>query len=312
MSPPAFSKAALVVNTGSRTGAHAFDEARSRLTEVGVPLHNAYPLKNPARLPETVHEAVEDGCDLVVVGGGDGTISSTVDELVGRSAVLGVLPLGTANDFARTLQIPSDLEQACDTIARGKVVDVDLGLVGDNYFVNVASAGLSVRVTRTLSSRLKSRLGPLAYPVATMRAFRQHRPFTARMEFPDGDHETLEIDDLLQVAVGNGRYYGGGAVVAPEAGIDDHTLDVYAIKQGRMRDHVHIARLFKSGSFVQHPNVVHVETKRLRMQTTPEEQINVDGEVVATTPQEFSVARNALNVLVPEHSTAAEKDAGHG
>jgi diacylglycerol kinase (ATP) len=312
MSPPAFSKAALVVNTGSRTGAHAFQEARGRLTEVGVPLHNAYPLKNPARLPETVHQAVEDGCDLVVVGGGDGTISSTVDELAGRSAVLGVLPLGTANDFARTLGIPSDLAQACDTIARGKVVDVDLGLVGDNYFVNVASAGLSVRVTRALSSRLKSRLGPLAYPVATMRAIREHRPFTARLEFPDGDHEPLEVDDLLQVAVGNGRYYGGGAVVAPGAGIDDHTLDVYAIKQGRMHDHVHIARLFKSGSFILHPNVVHVTTQRLLLETTPEEQINVDGEVVAATPQEFSVARNALNVLVPEDSTAAEKDADAG
>jgi diacylglycerol kinase (ATP) len=309
MNPPAFEKAALVVNTGSRTGAHAFDAARGRLRELGVPLQNAYPLKNPARLPETVHEAVEDGCDLVVVGGGDGTMSSTVDQLASRSVVLGVLPLGTANDFARTLEIPFDVDEACKTIAHGKVVDVDLGLVGDNYFVNVASAGLSVRVTRALSSRLKSRLGPLAYPVATVRALRQHRPFAARLEFPDGDHEPLEVDDLLQVAVGNGRYYGGGAVVAPDAGIDDHTLDVYAIKQGRLRDHAHIARLFKSGSFVQHPNVVHVETKRLRLETTPEEQINVDGEVVAATPQEFSVARNALNVLVPQESTAATKDA---
>ena len=309
MNPPEFKKAALVVNTGSRTGAHAFDEARSRLTELGIPLENAFPLKNPARLPETVHEAVESGCDLVVVGGGDGTISSAVDELASRSVVLGVLPLGTANDFARTLQIPFDLGRACETIAHGKVVDVDLGLVGDNYFVNVASAGLSVRVTRTLSSQLKSRLGPLAYPVATMRALRQHQPFRARLEFPDGDNEPLEVDDVLQIAVGNGRYYGGGAVVAPEAGIDDHTLDVYAIKQGRWRDHVHIARLFKSGSFVQHGNVVHVETKRLVLETTPTEQINVDGEVVASTPQQFTVARNALDVLVPQDATAAQRDA---
>ena len=312
MNPPAFKKAALVVNTGSRTGAHAFEGARDRLTQLGVPLENTYPLKNPGRLPETVHEAVASGCDLVVIGGGDGTISTTVDELASRSAVLGVLPLGTANDFARTLEIPFDVDQACETIAHGKVVDVDLGLVGDNYFVNVASAGLAVKVTRALSSQLKSRLGPLAYPVATMRAFRQHQPFTARLEFPDGDNEPLELDDLLQVAVGNGRYYGGGAVVAPEAGIDDHTLDVYAIKHGKLRDHVRIARLFKSGSFIQHPNVVHVETKRLVLTTTPTEQINVDGEVVAATPQEFSVARNALNVLVPQNSTAAQKDVGSG
>jgi diacylglycerol kinase (ATP) len=312
MNPPAFKKAALVVNTGSRSGAHAFDEARGRLTELGIPLQNTFPLKNPARLPETVREAVEDGCDLVVVGGGDGTISSAVDELAGRSVVLGVLPLGTANDFARTLQIPFELEPACEAIAGGKVVDVDLGLVGDNYFVNVASAGLAVRVTRALSSQLKSRLGPLAYPVATVRAFRQHQPFRARLEFPDGDNEPFEVDDLLQLAVGNGRYYGGGAVVAPDAGIDDHTLDVYAISQGRLRDHAHIARLFKSGSFIQHRNVVHVTTKRLVLDTTPTEQINVDGEVVASTPQEFSLAGNALNVVVPQDSTAAEKDVDTG
>jgi YegS/Rv2252/BmrU family lipid kinase len=305
-----FKRAALVVNTGSRTGTDAYKAARDRLTDLGVPLTDTFPVTDGARLPETVHAAVEDGCDLVVLGGGDGTISASVDQLVGRQVVLGVLPLGTANDFARTLQIPFDVDQACDTIAHGKVVDVDLGLAGDNYFVNVASAGLSVGVTRALSARLKSRLGPLAYPVATLRAYRQHEPFTARLEFPDGDNEPVEVDDLLQVAVGNGRHYGGGNVVAPDAGIDDHTLDVYAIRRGRMRDHVHNARMFKTGTFVEHDNVVHRTTRRLMLRTEPGQQINVDGEVVATTPEEFTIARNALDVLVPQHATAADKD-GH-
>jgi diacylglycerol kinase (ATP) len=308
MDTPEFKRAALIVNTGSRTGAHAFSQARDRLTALGVPLAGVFPLTDAARLPETVHQAVEDGCDLVVLGGGDGTVSASVDQLAGRPVVLGVLPLGTANDFARTMQIPSDVDQACETIATGKVVDVDLGLAGDNYFVNVASAGLSVGVTQALSARLKSRLGPLAYPVATVRAYRRHRPFTARLEFPDGDNEPMDIDDLLQVAVGNGRHYGGGNVVAPEAGIDDHALDVYAIRQGRMRDHVNIARLFKDGSFVEHHNVVHLTTRRMVLHTDPVEQINVDGEVVASTPEEFSVARNALDVLVPQQATSARKD----
>ncbi|MDQ4084941.1 MAG: lipid kinase [Actinomycetota bacterium] len=311
MSSQQFRRAALIVNTGSRTGAHAFGQARDRLTQLGVPLVDPFPLRDAARLPETVHEAVQDGCDLVVLGGGDGTISASVDQLVGRPVVLGVLPLGTANDFARTLQVPFDVDQACEAIAHGKVVDVDLGLAGDNYFVNVASAGLSVGVTKALSARLKSRLGPVAYPVATVRAYRQHRPFTARLEFPDGDHETLDVDDLLQVAVGNGRYYGGGNVVAPQAGIDDHTLDVYAIRRGRVRDHVNIARLFKNGSFVEHHNVMHLTTRALRLSAEPSQQINIDGEVVASTPEEFSVARNALNVLVPQQATAAERDRPH-
>ncbi len=309
---PRFQRAALIVNTGSRTGAHAYEQARDRLTELGVPLADTFPVTDGARLPETVHAAVNDGCDLVVLGGGDGTVSCAVDELVAKRVVLGVLPLGTANDFARTLQIPSDVGQACETIAHGKVVDVDLGQVDDNYFVNVASVGLSVAVTEALSPRLKARIGPLAYPVATLRAYRRHVPFTAMLEFPDGDHEPVRLDDLLQVGIGNGRHYGGGNVVAPDAGIDDHALDVYAITRGRLRDHVSIARLFRSGTFVEHDNVVHLTTRRMRMRTDPEQYVNVDGEVVATTPQEFSVARNALDVLVPQHATAAAKDAHAG
>lgn len=308
-SPPAFTRAALIVNTGSRTGADAFEEARDRLTGLGVPIADTFPVTKGSRLPETVQSAVQSGADLIVLGGGDGTVSSAVDYLVDKPVVLGVLPLGTANDFARTLQIPSDLEQACHTIAHGKVVDVDLGLVEDNYFVNVASVGLSVAVTEALTHKLKARLGPLAYPVATLRAYGRHQPFTTRLEFPDGDHEPIELDDVLQVAVGNGRHYGGGNVVAPDAGIDDHSLDVYAIKRGRLRDHVSIARLLRSGSFVDHHNVVHLTTRRMQMHTEPQQHINVDGEVVATTPQQFTVARNALDVLVPQDATAAERDA---
>ncbi|MGH3356022.1 MAG: lipid kinase [Nocardioidaceae bacterium] len=307
---PEFKRAALIVNTGSRTGEQAFARARDRLRELNVPLVDPFPVTDGARLPEAVHEAVEDKCDLVVLGGGDGTISAAVDQVVGHPVVVGVLPLGTANDFARTLGIPFDVRQACDTIANGKVVDVDLGLVGDNYFVNVASVGLSVGVTKALSRRLKARLGPMAYPVATVRAYRRHQPFTARLEFPDGDHDAVEIADLLQVAVGNGRHYGGGNVVAPGAGIDDHSLDIYAIRQGRLRDHVRLARQLKDGSFVEHPDVVHLTTRRLLLHTEPGEHINVDGEVVATTPEEFTVARNAIDVLVPSDSTAARKDQG--
>lgn len=309
-----FGRAALVVNSGSRSGAEAFDTARDRLTELGLPLAHCYPVTDAARLPEVIDDVLADGCDLVVLGGGDGTMSAVVDQLAQSGVTLGVLALGTANDFARTLQIPTDVVEACDAIAHGKVVDIDLGVVGRNpdrgrHFVNVASVGLSVGVTRALSPVLKKRLGPLAYPVATMRAYREHRPFTAYLEFPDGDHATLRLDDLLQVAVGNGRHYGGGNVVSPDAGIDDHSLDVYAIRRGRMRDHVSIARVLRDGSFVEHDNVTHVTTRRVRLRTDPEQQVNVDGEVVASTPQEFSVDRNALDVLVPHASTGARQDA---
>lgn len=301
-------RAALVVNTDSRTGAQAYDRARERLTALGVPLAEVYPLRDPGRLPGTVARALGDGCDLLVLGGGDGTVSSVVDQLVGGSAVLGVLPLGTANDFARTLGIPADVDAACEVIAAGKVVDVDLGVADDNYFVNVASLGLSVAVSRALSHGMKRRLGALAYPVATLRAYRGFEPFRARLDFPRGDHPPVEIAEAMQVAVGNGRYYGGGNVMAPDAGIDEDSLDVYAIARGRFRDHVAIVSAFRTGRFVEHALVTHLATREVVVRTDPPRHINIDGEVVTATPETFRVVRNGLHVMVPVDSTAARLD----
>jgi YegS/Rv2252/BmrU family lipid kinase len=299
-------RAALVVNARSRTGEEAFERARGLLRELGVDVGVGYVISNPERLPEAVRGVVGEGYGTVILGGGDGSISSTVDFLAHRHVTLGLLPLGTANDFARTLGIPTDLREACETVARGKVVDVDLGLVGDNYYVNVASVGLSAGVTRALSPGMKRRMGALAYPTAAVMAFFRHEPFAGRLVFPGGDHEPVEYGRLLQVAVGNGRFYGGGMVVAPGSGIDDGDLDVYAIRLGRHRDLPGIARYLRSGDFVRSESVDHFRTRRVLLETTPPGlPVNVDGELVATTPQEFSVVRDALHVIVPEGSRAA-------
>jgi diacylglycerol kinase (ATP) len=303
-------RAALIVNTRSRSGERTFFEALDRLEELGVQLGATYAIRDPVRLPETVREVLQESSEyrLLILGGGDGSVSSVVDFLAHHDIVLGLLPLGTANDFARTLEIPADVEKACETIASGKIVDVDLGLAGDNYYVNVASVGLSVGVTQALSPRLKRRIGALAYPTAAIRAFLSHEPFSARLTFPDGDHDPVEYERLLQVAVGNGRFYGGGMVVAPQSGIDDRSLDIYAIEVGRHRDLFGVARYLKSGDFIRSDSVGHFRTERVRLETDPELPVNVDGEVVTRTPQSFSVAHNALKVLVPPESTAARQD----
>jgi diacylglycerol kinase (ATP) len=300
--------AALIVNTRSRTGERAFFQALDHLQEMHVPLGVTYPIRDPARLPEAVQEVLGDGYEFLILGGGDGTVSSVVDFLADRGTLLGLLPLGTANDFARTLDIPEDIEEACKLIANGKVVDIDLGLAGDNFYVNVASVGLSVEATRALSPWLKKSTGPLAYPVAAIRAFLKHEPFSARLTFPEGDHEPVEYDRLLQVAVGNGRFYGGGMIVAVESGIDDKTLDIYAIDLGRRRDLIGAVRYLKSGDFIKTDGVHNFRTPRVRLETDPDLPVNIDGEVVTRTPQDFSVAQNALNVLVLQDSTAARQD----
>ncbi|WP_031334656.1 lipid kinase [Saccharopolyspora erythraea] len=290
-------RAAVVVNVHARNGGKAYAYAVDRLRSLGVPVGSTLPLRDPSRLPETVAAAVDAGHDLVVIGGGDGSVSSVVDVLAHRDVPLGLLPLGTANDFARTMHIPGDLEQACRTIADGHIVDVDLGLCGDNYYVNRASIGIGARVVESMSPWLKRRIGALAYPVATVKAFVRHRPFRARLRFPDDDHPPVEYERLLQVSVANGRYFGGGQLAAPDSGIDDSTLDVSVIRQGGVLDLLAVARNLRTGGGGSH--VEHFRTTRVELETAPDLPVNVDGELVAHTPQRFRVARDALHVVVP-------------
>ena len=306
---PRTDRVAVVINTAARRGAAALPlvEAAMRGVSDDVTVH-AVP--GGPELLEALAVAIESEPDLLVVGGGDGTIGSAAAMVAHTPSALGVLPLGTANDFARTLEIPGALAAAVGTLVHGHVVDVDLGRVDGHAYLNVASVGLSVAVTQRLTPTLKRRLGRFAYPVATLAAYRAHQPFDARLELEDGT--TLELSDLLQVAVGNGRHYGGGFTVAPDASIDDHRLDVYAIEQGRLRDHLSLARLLRTGHIVEHERVHHVTTRRLRLVTDEPLPVNLDGEIAASTPMTFEVDRNALHVVVPATSRAARLDAPLG
>lgn len=296
--------AAVVINAGSRRGA-AHELAVDTMRKAGVPITSVHHVLSGGELAATLDRVVADGHDLIVVGGGDGTVSYAAGRVAGTDVMLGVLPLGTANDFARTLEIPNNLSEACAAVADGKVVDIDLGRANGEPFLNVASVGLSVAVTEALSPRLKRLIGPLAYGIATLRAYAGHKAFRARLEFPEGDHEPMELENLLQVAVGNGRHYGGGNTVSPTAGIDDHTLDIYAILAAPLREHMKIARLLKDGSFIEHDRVYHLTSRNVRLVTEQPLGVNLDGEIATTTPADFTVQRNAVHVVVPQSSTSA-------
>ncbi len=303
---PRWGRVAVVVNTASRTGASALPVVTSALRRATAADVEVHEVAGGSGLVDALEAAVDTQPDLLVVGGGDGTIGCAAARVAHSPVTLGVLPLGTANDFARTLGIPTSVPGAVGTLLSGTVVDVDLGRVDGTVFLNVASLGLSVGVTRALTPAMKRRLGRLAYPAASLAAYRAHVPFDATIELPDGS--VLELVDLLQVAVGNGRHYGGGLTVSPTASIDDHTLDVYAVERGRLRDHVSVARLLRTGDLVEHDRVHHLTARRLRLATDEPMEVNLDGEIAATTPATFEVDRNALHVVVPAGSAAAQLD----
>ncbi len=296
--------AALIVNTGSRHGRQQARQARQLLRAAGIAPRAVYGVRNPARLPEITRAALAKGCNLIILGGGDGSVSAVVAELAGHDALLGLLPLGTANDFARGLGIPDDLEEACAIIAHGEVLAVDLGLAGEHHYVNVITMGLGAEVVKSISGRLKRLLGPLAYPLATAFALRRYHPFAATLTFPDNDHPPATYERLLQIAVGNGRFYGGGAVVAPAARIDDGMLDVYAIELRSWHALIGVAWSLKSGRQIRRDDVPYWRTRRVQITTRPSLPVNIDGELVDQTPELFTVARGVLRVLVPRRSPA--------
>lgn len=308
----------LVVNTKSRSGKEAFEAAREALAARGVPLMRSLAISHPRHLRQLLDEAVAQGARRILVGGGDGTVSCTVSHLLGRDVTLGVLPLGTGNDFARSLGIPPSVEAACDVIAHGYTARVDVGLANGRPFLNAASLGLATAIARRLTKRLKQKMGKLAYPVAAATQLWEHHPFRVRMK---ADTQSLELE-VLQLVVGNGRYHGAGNVVAPDAALDDRRLHVYAITApsadkgregtglGQIEDLATLARValsLRRGHHVEHPAVTSLRTSRLYVEAEPVQEVNADGELIGRTPMLFELVPAALRVYAP----APEAPAAH-
>ena len=156
-------QAVLVVNAHSRRGRELFRDAVEKLREAGIELISAHAVRDPGKLVPTVREAVRSGAPMVIVGGGDGSLSSTVDEVAHHDCVFALLPLGTANSFARTLGIPLDLDGAIDAIAAGRRRRVDLGMIDGDYFANCAAMGLSPMIGEGVPHKLKRYLGRVGY-----------------------------------------------------------------------------------------------------------------------------------------------------
>jgi YegS/Rv2252/BmrU family lipid kinase len=298
----------LVVNALARSGEEQFSRAREALERRGVPLAAARRVDDPAALRRFVRAELARGADRVVVGGGDGTIATAAGLLAGTGAALAILPLGTANDFARTLGIPPDLAAACRVVARGRVRTVDVGYAGRRAFLNAASVGVSSEVTRRVDGGLKRRAGALAYPLAGAAAAGTP-PFRARLV---ADGAVRHDGWALQVVIGNGRFHGGGRLVAPGARPDDGALDAYVLSApsgddperpaARARDLLALARyaaLLLRGRHVEHPRVVHVRAREVALRTDPPLEVDADGEVAGRTPATFRVARAALRVVAP-------------
>src|SRR5215207_7165718 len=197
-------RSALVVNVRSRRGRRHYPTVCRQLHAAGLDLLDLHPVADPRRLPQALAAAVDSGADLVVVGGGDGTLSEAAHQLAHRDVCLGVVPLGTTNNFARGLGLPLGLPAALRVLTGGKVADVDLGHVAGRHFANLTSLGLSVQVAEHVPHRLKRVLGRAAYPLTALALLPRHRPFTARLRVSDGtgnDGDTKSVPTITRSAL---------------------------------------------------------------------------------------------------------------
>ena len=163
-------------------------------------------------------EAHGRDADLIVIGGGDGTISKAVPKLLELERPFAVLPLGTANDFARTIGLPPDPLQAAKVALSGREHRIDVGVVNDRPYLNVASVGVASKVAKGQSKDMKRRWRVFAYAIALLQAVRSLQPFFVKLEL---DGKPAWSGPVYQVSVGNGRFHGGGLTVAEHAVIDD-------------------------------------------------------------------------------------------
>lgn len=287
-------EAVLVVNTRSRRGWRLFREAKAKLEAAGIRLIEAHPLKDPGRLIPTVRQAVRSGAPMIIVGGGDGSLSCSVDEVVDRDCVFALLPLGTANSFARTLGIPLDLDGAIDVIANGKRRRVDVGAIDGDFFANASAIGLSPIIGETIPHKLKRHLGRPGYLLWSLWCLARFKSFELTVEGADGT-ERLRA---LEVRILNGRFHGG-IEVAPDTQIDDGIIVVEAVR-GHARTTLALNWLrLLLGRTKRGGEVKRFEGRNLRITTNPPLPISIDGEVLAHTPATASIAERAIEVAVP-------------
>ena len=298
-------RALLIINRKSRNGTFDLHTVTERLKRNGMDVL-PWALDRPEQIPEMIRRHAAD-VDLAVVGGGDGSLNAAAPALIETRLPLGVLPMGTANDLARTLQIPVDLDQASDIIAGGLLHKIDLGRVNDRYFFNAAHIGLGVYAREHLSPDLKRRWGVFGYARSLFKAVSSFRPFHADIVC-DGRRKRVRT---IQISVGNGRHYGGGMTIAEEASIDDRLFFLYSIEPLSVWELVKWAPAFRAGRFEEYHPVDIEKGRSIRITTSRTMAVSADGEVVSRTPVTFEMIAGAVKVFVPPVYLESRKEEYH-
>jgi YegS/Rv2252/BmrU family lipid kinase len=289
-------QAILIVNAKSRQGAEAFDTVREGLVKAGIDLIDAKAIKDPRRIDGAVKKAIK-AAPMVILGGGDGTLSANIDHFLGSETVFAPLPLGTANSFARTIGLPLDLAEAVRAIAKGEVREIDLACIDGDYFLNNAAIGLAPKIAESVPHGLKRRLGRLGYLLWAGWSATSFKAF--RLIVDDGSKR--HVLWATEVRIANGRYHGGLELIE-SANLESGDLVVQAVTG---RSLFGLARSY-AASALKRPSrkatVREFRGKRMKIDTRPRQRVSIDGELGPETPIEVNVAPAAVKAVVPRRT----------
>lgn len=271
------------------------------------------PTNAPGHASRLAKEAPGKGFDTVIAAGGDGTIHEIVNGLMAADHTqirLAIIPLGTGNDFVRTLAIPDDPLAAIETIAQGRETRLDLMKVRTAgrmlYACNVAAGGFTGQMNEAMTDEIKQTWGPLAYLRGALKVLPDLTSYRTFMRLDDEPEQTIAAYNLI---IANGRTAGGGVVVAPRANPEDGLLDVVIVHAGTIGQMAEVAARLLAGDYTDSDAVTHRQARKIAVHSEPGMWFNVDGELISNEPIEIVVVPRRLRVIVGDAYTA-EPDSG--
>ena len=220
-------------------------------------------------------DAARRGADVVAAAGGDGTVNGVVNGLDGFDVPLGIIPVGTANDFAKQVGIPADADHAMDVILQRKPRRLDTASLSGRRFLNVSTGGVGAEATAETPAEVKESLGPIAYAISGVRKFAGQRAQFARFT---ADQFTFE-GEFLMFAVGSTRSTGGGTLVTPMASATDGLLDLCIVEQMSRGEFARLVLRLKRGEHIGEEGVRYVQVKSVTIEAVDPIAVNVDGEI---------------------------------
>lgn len=285
--------AELLINADSRRSQEALPIILAACEEEGIHLTKVVKVGKGVDLGRTIGAIKRRQPKLVIVGGGDGTISDVIDHMIDSDIALGLIPLGTTNNFGRSLQLPLEPARAVHAIAHTQPKPVDLGKVHHDYFANVAGVGLSAVVAANVTNRTKKLFGRAAYAITGIRELLRHKPFTVTVQ--DKDRELAIKFETHQVIIANGRYHAGKAI-AKDASLNSRELVIFKLGDRSKLSFLWYTLDFYLGRRKSISHASYVIGRDIVLSTDTRQKVELDGEVKFTTPLAISVSAAAVKI----------------